>query len=160
MSRCGKPGKPSVSFQEKILKIARTYGPSADLQQGPCHIADHVMQKTVAFNGQEQTEPALLQVAMEDAADRGSSDGARFGETGKIMFADKQTCGRNHLRKIDGERVMKIFPHQMRRQDPAEINLIAVYLRLGIPPCVKRQRYLPSGKNADVVGEQAVERTH
>ena len=55
MCRRSKAGVRTVSFGKKVPKFIETHDPPPDLQQSPCHIADHVMQKTISLHGQEQT---------------------------------------------------------------------------------------------------------
>ncbi len=117
MSRRRKTGESAVSFREKTLKSSQIYGSPSDLQKGSSHVANHVMQKAVPFDGQEQAAALFLQLATKNAPDGGGSGGAGFRKTGEIMFSDEQTRSPRHFLKIDRERVMEIFPHQMWRKD-------------------------------------------
>ena len=126
MGRRRESGQSPVPLYKKVLKIFQADGSSADLQQSPRHVADHVMQKSVSLDRQKQAMSLFLQFAAEYASDRAGGGRACFRKTGEIVLSLKQTRRLGHLRQIDGKRVMKIFAYQMGRQDRAQIDLVAV----------------------------------
>ena len=69
MGRRRKSRKSPVTLDEQILELFKAYGSFSHLNQCPGHIADHVMQESIALNRQEQTKPFFLQLTPEYMAD-------------------------------------------------------------------------------------------
>ena len=128
MCRSCKSGKSSIPFYKKISELLKANGSFSHLEQRSSHIADHVMQKSIPFHGQEQPAPLFFQVAAEHVPDGACIRCIRFGKTGEVVLAPEQVGGCDHLLKVDRVWIVKIFPRQMRRQYGSKVNLIPVDL--------------------------------
>ena len=86
MCRRGEAGESAVVFDEEFPEFLKTDSSSSHLQQGSCHVADHVMQESISFNGQNQTPPHLFHFTAKNAPDRAGYSGVRLRKTGKVMI--------------------------------------------------------------------------
>src|SRR2546425_5475478 len=158
----GEAGCAPVAFLKELAELLEPDAPAPKLQQSACDVARHVMQEAVRLDRQEQAPSLSPQVGAKDAPDRAAL-GRRSavhapGEASEVVAADQKRRGPRHGSHVDGEGIVVVFARQVRRQDFAAVDLILVDLRVGGVPGVELRRRAPGREDADVLGEQTVER--